>query len=51
VVKHVLRDGKQMNTVKDVLISRQDFPLIYNVIKEIEEGQNDRVLRSSKESS
>lgn len=51
MVKHVLRDGRQVNTVKDVLISRQDFPLIYNVIKEIEEENDDQVFRTSKESS
>ena len=51
MVYHVLRDGKKVNSVKDIVIKKDQYPQIYKVINRIERGENDRVIQTSKRSS
>ena len=40
MITHFTKDGKQLNTIKDVIINAEQFPEVYKVITKIEKEKN-----------
>jgi hypothetical protein len=52
MVKHITKDGRQLNSVSGIVIGSNQFPQIYKVIEQIEKrGNADGTVRTSKASS
>lgn len=52
MVKHITKDGRQLNSVSGIVISSNQFPQIYKVIEQIEKrGNADGTVRTPKTSS
>jgi hypothetical protein len=48
MVKHITKDGRQLNSVSGIVISSNQFPQIYKVIEQIEKrGESDETVRTS----
>lgn len=49
MVKHITKDGRQLNSVSGIVISSNQFPQVYRVIERIEErGKTDETVRTPK---
>lgn len=49
MVRHFLKDGKQVDSVKNHLIRKKDYPLVYQIAKVIaERGENNELIQTPK---
>lgn len=49
MVKHITKDGRQLNNVSGIVIGSNQFPEIYKVIEQIEKrGNTDETVRTPK---
>jgi hypothetical protein len=51
MVKHITKDGRQLNSVSGIVIGSNQFPQIYKVIEQIEKRgktESDRKMETSK---
>ena len=52
MVKHIIKDGRQLNSVSGIVIGSNQFPQIYKAIEQIEKrGNTDGTVRTPKASS
>ena len=48
MIKHILKDGTEVKSIRGVVISQAQFPQVYRVIEQIEErSDTDGVLQTS----
>ena len=52
MITHILNDGRKLNTVKGLIIKRDQNPQIYEFIENVRKrGEEDGTVRSSERSS
>lgn len=52
MVHHILKDRRKVNSVKGIVIKKDQHPQLYRVVKSIEErGESDRVIQAPARSS
>lgn len=52
MIRHILKDGTEVNSIKGVVIKADQFPQVYRVIERIEErGKTDEAIRTPEASS
>ncbi len=51
MVHHILKDGRKVNSVKGIVIKKDQHPQLYKVINRIERGESDRVIQAPARSS
>ena len=51
MVKHILKDGTQVNDISGVVITQEQFPLVYRIIDKIGRGEKYETVRTSNKCS
>lgn len=47
MIKHVLKDGTEVENISGMVVKAEDFPVVYEVISKIQKGCNDEPIQTS----
>lgn len=51
MIRHVLKDGSRVESIKGIVIKADHFPQVYRVIERIEERYTDGVIQTPERGS